>query len=573
MPDLHWPHYDAAAPSSFSKKDDHAGPSGETLPKNTSHDKERDPHDYYFDFADKTREKLVARDLWVESPEDGKWHAKPDAGERLKTSFSTVLTSFVSLGASDQAEEPDNLFPGIVFSAGFVIAPITGAIFVFNKIVSALKKAFPSQSTYLDQTGKLGYLSASAAHSAVSAALPIVSEIRASSIDPIFSIVLVSIELLLGFYATATATQASLARQDSKCGHLTDLINAKPDAEAFVGKARAGERASASEAAAYEKFMTAVSRLDRLSAGSAFDSKIAATTATKEWLWFGGAVIGNETAYKNLASTQIGVNGSELIGTTLSEMALALVANITDLVHGTVMACKLEKGIQNLNSFGDKLHDFSGKATGPVMKSLIKGLDRLLDKNIDDGKLEQNFSKFRIFKALALISIGIVAIAALASSAVLALPWLMGVAAGVFLAAFFVALMVRLFRTTDGVRDDEKAKKEFKERGKEAGFYYPRFVNDLTRGEKNKFFLFHALSVSFVDIPDFWEKENELNLLFATLNFRETEIALLKTLAKTYEVPAENDDNREEREINRKGNIKLVRKELTRMMELKLAGA
>ena len=475
MIDLNWRYHDAASPLSVSNEAGQAGFGDELLPEETWKKKSEDPHDYYFDFADKAREKLVARDLWVKSPEDEKWHAMPDAGERLKTAFSTVLTSFVSLGASDQAEKPDALLPGIVFSAGFVIAPITGAIFVFNKIVSALKKAFPSQGSYLDQTGKLGYLSSTVAHSAVSAALPIVSEIRASSIDPIFSIVLVSIELLLGFYATVTATQASLARQDSKCGHLTDLINAKPDAESFLGKVRAGERASASEAAAYEKFMTAIDRLDRLSAGSQFDSKIAATTATKEWLWFGGAVIGNETAYKNLASTQIGVNGAELIGTTISEGVIALVANITDLVHGVVVACKLEKGIQNLNSLGDKLHDFSGKATWPVMKSLIKGIDGLLGKNIDDGKFEQNFSKFRIFKALALISIGIVAIAALASSAVLAMPWLMGVAAGAILAAFFVVLIVRLFRTTDSVRDDEKAEEEFTRKFQESEIEFYSF--------------------------------------------------------------------------------------------------
>jgi hypothetical protein len=573
MADLNWRYHDAAFPLSFPNDADHVGLDDELLPEKTSKEKETDPYAYYFDFADKAKAKLEARGLWVKDETDGKWSAKPDAGERLKTAFSTFLTSFVSLGASNQAAKPDNLLPGVVFSSGLVTAPITGAIFVFNKIVSLLKEAFPSQSSYLDQAGKLSYFSASAAHSVVSAALPVVSEIRSSSIDPIFSIVLVSIELLLGFYATVTATQAGLARQDSKCGHLTDLINAKPDTESFVEKARTGERASASEAAAYEKFMTAIGKLDELSAESKFDSKIAATSATKEWLWFGGAVIGNETAYKNLASTQIGVSGVELVATTLSEMVMALVANIIDLVHGPVVACRLEKGIQNLSSLGNKLHDFSGKATWSVMNPLIKGLERILGKNIEDAKFEQNFSKFRIFKALVLVSIGIVAIAAFASAAFLAMPWLMGAAAGTALAAFFVYLIVRLFRTADSVRDDEKAEKEFQDEHKESEIEFIRLLKNLARGGENRFFLFHALSASLVDFPDLWEKESELDLLFKTLNFQEIEIAVLRTLAKTYELPAENDENSEERSNNRGPNIGLVRKELTRMMKLKLAGA
>lgn len=573
MADMNWHYHDAGAPLSFSEADDYVAAEDALLPEKLANRKETDRHAYYFDFADKAKAKLEARDLWVKDETDGKWSAKPDAGERLKTAFSMFLTSFISLGASDQAAKPDKLLPGVVFLPGMVIAPITGAIFAFNKIVSLLKKAFPSQGGYLDQAGKLSYFSASAVHSAVSAALPVISEIRSSSVDPIFSIILVSIELLLGFYATVTATQASLARQDSKCTHLTDLITAKPEAESFVEKARAGERASASEGAAYGKFMTAISKLDQLSAKSEFESKIAATVATKEWLWFGGAAIGNETAYKNLASMQIGVNGVELIGTMLIEGVLSLLANITDLVHGVVVSCRMEKGLQNLNSMGKKLNDFSQTVTGVVMNPLIKGLERILGKNIEDGEFEKDFSKCRIFKALVVISAGIIFIGALVSSTILAAPWLIGLAGGAALAAFFVCLIVRLLRTTGSLRDDEKAEKEFDKKYEESENAFINSSNITVESVENKFFLFHALSASLVGMPDLWEKGTEMDLMFAALDFQEMEVALLKTLANAYEVAEENDKDREVRAINREKNIKLVKKELTRLMELKLVGA
>ena len=442
------------------------------------------------------------------------------------------------------------------------IGTITGSIFVFNTIVSLLKKTFPSQQTYLEQAGRLSYFSASAAHSAVSAILPIVSEVRSSHVDPIFSIVMVSIELLLGFYATVTATETSLAGQKKKSEILTNLINAKAGAESFFNNARAGTGAIAitSEAVAYDKFMTAISELDKFSEKSKFAGWISATSTTKEWLWFGGAVVGNETAYKNLASTQIAVSGPELLGTALSEMAMSLVANIADLVHGVVVSCNCEQKIRNGIALGEKLHKFSTEITWPVMAPVMKGLARIIGQKIEDEKYEQGFSRFRIFKALVVVTIGIVSIVALATSAVLTAPWVMGMTAGIVLAAFFIFLIARSIRAADSARDMEKEEVEFNKTCHPLENELIKSPVDTAGLEGNKFFLFHALSVSLVDMPELWKEGSELELLCTALNFQEIEIALMKTLANTLEE-------------DRKKKIELVTKQLTRMMELKLAGA
>jgi hypothetical protein len=558
--DLYAHYSQAEFPTSLSHPKEHALSDDERLPEKSANQEEVDRHAYYFDFADKAMEKLDSRGLWVRKNKSGAYEAKPDAGERLKTAFSTFLTSFVSLGESKDVAKPVDLVSGFLCFCPPGIGTITGSIFVFNTIVSLLKKGFPSQKAYLDQAGKLSYFSASAAHSAVSAILPIVSEVRSSHVDPVFSIVMISIELLLGFYSAVTATETNLARQEKKSEILTDLINAKYEAERFFKKARDGVQASASKAAAYEKFMTAIGKLDKFSERSKFAGRISATSTTKEWLWFGGAVIGNETAYKNLASTQIAVSGPELLGTALSEMAMSLVANIADLVHGLVVPCKNERGIRYGTGLVKKLQQLPEEIRLSAMAPIVKGLTRIIGNKIEDEKYEQGFARFRTFKALVLVSIGIVGIVALATSAVLAAPWVMGMTAGIVLAAFFIFLIARSMRAADSARDVEKEEVEFNKTRNQ-------LENELIKSpvvtaglEQNKFFLFHALSVSLVEMPELWQKGSELELLFTALNFQEIEITLLKTLANTLEE-------------NRKKKIELVTKQLTRMMELKLAGA
>ena len=558
--DLYAHYSQAEYPTSLSHPNEDSTNGDERLPKKSANPKEVDRHARYFDFADQAMAKLDSKGLWAKNKDTNAFEAKPDAGERLKTAFSTFLTSFVSLGESKDVAKPVDLVSGFVCSFHPGIGTITGSIFVFNTIVSLLKKAFPSQQKYLDQAGRLTYFSASAAHSAVSAILPVVSEVRSSNVDPIFSIVMVSIELLLGFYATVTATEASLAHQEKKSEILTDLINAKYEAERFFRNARAGVRASASEAAAYEKFMTAISKLDKFSEKSKFAGRISATSTTKEWLWFGGAVVGNETAYKNLVSTEIVVSGPELLGTALSEMAMALVANIIDLVHGLVVPCKNERGIRHGTGLGKKLQQLSEEIRSSRMAPIVKGLTKIIENKIDDEKYEQGFARFRTFKALVLVSIGIVGIVALVTSAVLAAPWVMGMTAGIVLAAFFIFLIARAVRAADSAREVEEEEAKFNKTRDQLENELTKYSVVTAGLEQNKFFLFHALSVSLVEMPELWQKGSELELLFSALNFQEIEITLLKTLANTLEE-------------NRKKQIERVTKQLTRMMELKVAGA
>ena len=551
--DLYSHYSQAEYPASLSHHNEHAITGDERLPEKSANQKEVDRHADYFNFADQAEAKLKSRGLWAKNENSGAFEAMPDAGECLKTAFSTFLTSFISLGGSTDVAKPVDLMSGLLCFCPPGIGTITGSIFAFNTIVSLLKKAFPSQKTHLDQAGKLSYFSASAAHSAVSAVLPIVSEIRSSHVDPISSIVLVSIELLLGFYATVTATEASLAPQGKKCEILTDLINARYEAEIFFGKARAGVRASAGEAVAYEKFMTAISKLDRFSEKAKFAGRISAVSTTKEWLWFGGAVVGNETAYKNLASVQVAQSGAELVGTALSEMAMALVANIIDLVHGVVVLCKTEHGIMHGTGLGKKLQQVSKEIRLSEMALAIKGLARLIGNKIEDEKFEQGFSRFRIFKALVLVSIGIVTIVALATGAVLAAPWVIGMTAGVVLAAFFIFLIARSMRAADRARDVEEVEAEFNTMHKPLSNEHVDKIDIPKEVERNAFFLFHTLSL-------FLEKGSELDLLLAALDFQKIDIALLKTFANSFE------DDREKK-------IDLATRQLTRMMELKFAGA
>ena len=194
------------------------------------------------------------------------------------------------------------------------------------------------------------------------------------------------------------------------------------------------------------------------------------------------------------------------------------------------------------------------------MAPIVKGLTKIIENKIDDEKYEQGFARFRTFKALVLVSIGIVGIVALVTSAVLAAPWVMGMTAGIVLAAFFIFLIARAVRAADSAREVEEEEAKFNKTRDQLENELTKYSVVTAGLEQNKFFLFHALSVSLVEMPELWQKGSELELLFSALNFQEIEITLLKTLANTLEE-------------NRKKQIERVTKQLTRMMELKVAGA
>lgn len=559
-------YYQAGVPMSVPGDSVHAGLHDKLLPQELLKQKsaeqvEIERHAYYFKFADDAQSKLESRGLWTKNEVSHEFEARPDARERLISSFSGFLTSFVNFGSNNDAKKPRDVCSGIVQYAQGGMSPmiaITGAIFVFNTIVLHLKTAFPEHKAYLDQTGRLTYFLSSAAHSIVAGVQPVLQEAMHSNPDPIFGIVLVSIELLLGFYSTVTATESSLSRQNAKSTLLTELINTKTHAKSFFEKIQKSENPGQEEAKAYEKFMAVVAKLDQVSGETRFASHISAVTAAKEWLWFGGSVVGNETAYKSLASTEIAVSNTELVGTALSKMFLSLVANVADLVHGIVVACGCQQKIDHGIGLGKQLGAISKGMTLPDVAPLVKGLERLIGKMVQNEKFEKGFAFFRIFKASVLIAVGIASIVAIALSFVYAAPFIIGLTAGVVLATFFIFLVARSVRTADGVREDKKEKEQFEKLpgvsdNEEIDF------NDIRECATNKFSLLHVLSTSFVDTPDRWEKGNELALLLAALNFNEIDIAVLKSLSQNT--------------VDRERNIDMVKTQLTRMLDLKIIGA
>lgn len=535
---------------------------GELLRQTSAEQVEIDRHAYYFKFADDAQTKLESRGLWtIKAEGNHAFEARPDAREKLVSSFSGFLTSFLNFGSNNNAARPRDVCSGIVQYAQGGMSPmmaITGAIFVFNTIVSHLKTAFPEQKTYLDQTGRLTYCSSSAAHAIVSGIQPVVQEALHSHVDPIFAIVLVSIELLLGFYSTITATESNLARQTDKSRLLTEMINAKAQAKSFFEKIQQSESPGLEEAEAYEKFMAVVGKLDQVSGEARFASLISTVTVAKEWFWFSGSIVGNETAYKSLASTEIAASTIELLGTALSRLFLSLFANVAEIGHGIAAAYKGQQKIDHGIVLGKQLGAVSKEIKLPELKPLIKGLERLIGKMVQNESYEQGFSFFRIFKAAVSIAIGIAGIVAIALVVVYAAPLIIGLAAGVVLASYFIFLIARSIRTADGVRDDEKEKEQF---GKLPGVSDNKVIdfNDIGECATNKFFLLHVLSISFVDTPGRWEKGSELVSLLAAMNFNEIDIALLKSLARSGKERAKN--------------IAMVKTQLSRMLDLKIIGA
>nr|WP_314627402.1 hypothetical protein [uncultured Noviherbaspirillum sp.] len=559
-------YYQAGVPVSVPDDSVHEGLHDKLLPQELLKQKsaeqiEIERHAYYFRFADDAQARLESRGLWTKKDGSQEFEARPDAREKLVSSFSGFLTSFVNFGSNNDAARPRNVCSGIVQYAQSGMSPmmaITGAIFVFSTIVSHLKTAFPEQKTYLDQSGLMTYFSSSAAHAIVSGIQPVIQEALHSHADPIFAIVLVSIELLLGFYRTVTATESSLSGQSDKSKLLTKLINAKSQAKSFFEKIQKSETPGPEEAEAYEKFMALIVKLDQISGEARFASLVSAASAAKEWLWFGGSVVGNETAYKSLISTEIAVSNIELLGTALGKLFLSLVANVADFVQGIVVAFRCQQKIDHGIGLGKQLGVVSNGMTLPDVAPLIKGLARLIGKMVENEEFEKGFAIFRIFKACLLIAIGIASIVAIALSLVYAAPLILGLTAGVVLASFFVFLIARSIRTVDGVKEDEQEKEQFKKLLGVSDIEAVDF-NDFSESATNKLFLLHVLSISFVDTPDRWEKGADLLTLLAALNFNKIDIALLKSLSRNT--------------VDREKNISMVKTQLTRMLDLKIIGA
>lgn len=561
-------YYHAEHPVSAPDIRDHGRIDDELLPqkylkRESAEQKEITRHAYYFKFADDARARLESRGLWMEtSPGSGRFEARPDAGERLATSFSRFLGSFINFGSTNEVTRPADVCSGLVHCTQGGMSPVTaiaGTIFIFNTIVAQLKKAFPAQKSHLDQAGRLTYFSASAVHSLVSAVQPIVQEASRSHADPIFSIVMVSLELLLGFYSTVTATESALARGNSRSSLLGELINARDKAASFFQKVQASTPVSPEEAEAYGQFMAVIGKLDQVAGEARFASAVSAAATAKEWLWFGGAVAGNETAYKQLASTKIAVNNLELVGTAVAEMTMALVANVLDLVHGIVVVARCQQRIDHGVALGKQIAAAFREMTMPEMALLAKGVAGMLGKKIQDERYEQGFSFFRIFKAAVFIAIGIAAIAAIALSIVYAAPLIIGLTAGIVLAAFFTFLIARSVRAADLVRREKKEEEDFNKYQSVPGNRMVDPFGNLSQNPENKFFLLHALSTSLVATPDTAGKEAERDALFTALNFNEIDMALLKSLARS-------SDTHEK-------NIEMVTAQLTRMLALKFSGA
>lgn len=556
------PHYyEAGVPVFVSDYHDPAGRYDKLLPQElpkqkSEEQKEVDRHAYYFKFADDAKTKLDGRGLWVKKTDgSNEFEARPDARERLKKGFSEFLTSFVSFGVNNEVVRPKDLASGLVSSCIGGTIVIDGFIFTFNKIVSGLRKSFPASDPYFDQAGKLSYQLASAIHTLAATIQPVIHQAIPFQSNEIILAVLVTVEILLGFYATTTATEASLARNMEKSEILSKLINNKENAKNFFNKSRNSEVATAEEAGAYEQFMAAISKLDKLSGESAFGTLVAATTAVKETLWLSGSVVGNETAYKNLENAEIAIDGVELVGTTIGEIGIALVANIIDVIHGVVVFCRCKERIGNARGIKNNLLDFFRKTLQSESKKLIAGLGRVINLKIQDEEFEQGFSVARALKAIMLMAAGIVVLALIACAVVYTFP--ISLVLGIVSGLFFLILIARTIRMASRTKDNKAEEDAFNGRK-----LSPKGASDLTttidKSPENKFDLLYTLSFLLVDQKNL-EDKNESALILAALNFNEVEINILKSLAQS------RDD--------RAKQIEMVCKQLTRMLELKIVGA
>ena len=536
----------------------------ESLPEKSENQKEIDRHSSYFDFVDQAKIRLEERGL-LESPADGSaaFTVKPDAGERLTNFFSNALTSITSIGANSDVSGPRSVASGLIFNCCSPIVLLTGTVFVFNTIVSALANAFPSHKAYFDQAGRLTYQLASALHTLAATVQPAISGAVASESNPIVIGVLVSIEILLGIYATCTGLENTLARQMKKSEILATLIKHKEKAENFFNKTRNSEPIVADEVDAYHEFMDAVSKFDSLSGEARFGNRVAQVTAVKESLWCSGSVVGNESAYKNLGSVGIGVSVPELFGTAVAEMFLGLVANVLDLVQGVIVGVRCSERIDRAIEIKNQVRKFFTSENSKVMRDLKQGIVRMLDQKIEDEDFEQGFSLVRIFKAIVTVTIGIVAIVGLILFLINAAPVWGGLAviSGIAAFIFFVVLLVRTSRTSSRAMDDKQEKDDFmKVHGMSRNVFqtfekFDGFSFLCPKILKNRHLVLHALSVALV-AADRWKDRVELKAIFSAFDFSDIDMAILRNLAKIEKSEAEKID--------------IVKKNLERMFDLKM---
>lgn len=545
-------YYHDEFPASVRDNKSEAGLDDALLPEKSERQKEVDRHAYYFKFSDDAKAKLESRGLWVKKTDGSNaFEARPDARERLKAAFSGFLTSFVSFGQNNEIAKPKDLASGLIFSCLGGGGVINGSIFAFNTLVASLRKTFPAHNAHLDQAGKFTYQLVSAFHTIAATIQPIVHQAIPFQSNEVIFAVLVTVEILLGFYATVTATEASLARNLKKSGMLSSLISNKELAQSFFKKSVACEKATEEEADAYEKFMAAIGKLDQVSGETAFGTLVAATTAIKETLWLSGSAIGNETTYKNLASAEIAVSGMELVGTTLSELGVVLIANIVDLIHGAVVYCRCDEKIAKARGLKKELSISFKQSALPAAQKMIKGIARLFDRKIQDEEFEKGVSAVRVLKALLLAVVGITVIVLIACAIAYTFPiWLAG---GIISGLFFLILIARTIRSASRVRDEKIDEKVYDENK----------PGDLTaalkRSVENKYFLLEALSVSLVDQqnPAADEIQNELKEILMTIGFNETELNILRNIARSDE--------------ERRKKIDRLKTQLTRMLDLKIA--
>ena len=569
-------------PSTLTGSLEPTGADHDLLPEKSENQKEIDRHRSYFDFVDQAKTRLDKRGL-LEKPAEGStaFTVKPDAGERLRDFFSSALTSITSIGATSDVATTRDTASGLIFNCCSGMVALTGAVFAFNTIVSALANAFPSHKAYFDQAGRLTYQLASAVHTVAATVQPAISGAVSSESNPVVIAVLVSIEILLGIYATCTGLENTLARQMKKSEILAKLITHKQNAEIFFKKTINSEPTATDEAEAYQEFMDALSKFDSLSAEAGFGNRVAQVTAVKESLWCSGSVVGNETAYKNLGSVGIGVSVPELVGTAAAELFLGLVANVIDLVQGVIVGARCGEKIDRAVEIKNELKKVFNSENSKLTRDLKQGIVRMLDRKIEDEEFEQGFSIIRVFKAIATVTLGIIGIVGIILFFIYAAPVWGGLAviSGIAAFIFFVVLLVRTSRTSSRATDEKREKDDFMavhdlERNTFQTFKkFERFSFFCPNILKNRYLVLHALSVALV-AGDTWKDKEDLKAIFSAFDFSDIDMDILRNLAKMEESEVEKmeDQNAEnEKEIQAKEKkIEIVKKNLERMFELKM---
>ena len=527
-------------PSTLAKSPEPTGTDADPLPQQSENQKEINRHRSYFDFVDQAKARLDRRGL-LEKPVAGSvaFTVKPDAGERLRNFCSNALTSISSIGVTSDPATTRDTAKGLIFNCCIGMTALAGAVFAFNTIVSALANAFPSRKAYFDQAGRLTYQLASTVNTATTTLQPAISGAIASETNPIMIAVLVSIEILLGIYATSTGLENALARQMKKSEILAKLMTHREKAEIFFDKTIQSKPASSDEAEAYHAFMEALGKLDSLSGEAKFGNRIAQVTAVKESLWCSGSIVGNETVYKILGSAGLGVDVPELVGTAVAEMALGLVANLIDLVQGVIVGVRCGENMDRAIGIRNKLRKCLHSEPSEIMRDLRQGIVGMLDCKIGDEAFEQGFSVVRVLKAIVAVTAGIAGIVGTILFLVYAAPLWAGLAiiSGVATFIFFIVLLARTARTSSRATEEKQEKDDFmqifrngekvfqKARDFEAfSFLYPRMY-------RNRHLILHALSVALV-AGESWKDKDKMEAIFSAFGFSDIDLNILKNLAQ-----------------------------------------